>query len=125
LISDIIDVIFGDIIQGTVGAMIDVFAIVITLFGTAASLGLGAVQIGPGVEIVSGVGKVGNAFIIGVIAVLTVAFIISAVSGVKRGIRLLSNTNMLVAGFLAIFVFVAGPTMFILNFLPAAFLSFF
>src|SRR5699024_10137912 len=99
--------------------------IVVTLFGTAVSLGLGAVQIGQGVEIVSGVGKVGNAFIIGVIAVLTVAFIISAVSGVKRGIRLLSNTNMLVAGFLAIFVFVAGPTMFILNFLPAAFLSFF
>lgn len=125
LISAIFEPIFGDKVQGPIGAIIDVFAIVVTLFGTAVSLGLGAVQIGQGVEIVSGVGKVGNAFIIGVIAVLTVAFIISAVSGVKRGIRLLSNTNMLVAGFLAIFVFVAGPTMFILNFLPAAFLSFF
>lgn len=45
--------------------------------------------------------------------------------GVKRGIRLLSNANMVVAGLLALFVFVAGPTMYLLNFYPATMISFF
>src|SRR5699024_6856616 len=106
-------------------SVIDIFAIIVTLFGTAVSLGLGAVQIGQGIQIVMGGGEIGNEFIVGIMAILTVAFILSAVSGVKRGIRILSNTNMVIAGSLALFVFVAGPTLFLLNFLPAAFLSFF
>src|SRR5690625_7900824 len=58
-------------------------------------------------------------------AVLTAAFIVSAVSGVKRGIRALSNINMGLAGLLAVFIFIAGPTIFLLNFLPASFVEFF
>lgn len=111
--------------QGKFGALIDIFAIVVTLFGTAVSLGMGALQVAKGVEIVGGFGKLGNGLIVGIIAVLSCAFIISAVSGVSRGIRILSNTNMMIAGLIAVFIFIAGPTIFLLNLLPSSFLSFF
>src|SRR3712207_8098089 len=59
-----------------------------------------------------------NGLLVGIIAVLTAAFVASAVSGVARGIQWLSNTNMVLALVLAVFVFVAGPTVMILNLLP-------
>ncbi len=120
LISSIFDPIFHDKLKGPVGSVIDTLAIVVTLFGTAVSLGIGALQIARGIEIVGGIGPVGNGVIIAIIAVLTCAFIISAVSGVKRGIRILSNTNMIMVAILAVFVFVGGPTLFLLNFIPSA-----
>ncbi len=110
--------------HGPIGRTIDIFSIIVTLFGTAASLGLGALQIGHGVEIITGIGDVGNGILIGVIAVLTACFIASAVSGVSKGIRALSNINAVVALLLAIFVFFVGPTMLILNVLPAAAMQF-
>lgn len=125
LISSIFEPIFGKRTKGAAGAVIDVFAIVVTLFGTAISLGIGALQIGRGFEVVTGAGPVTNGFLITVMAVLTAAFITSAVSGVKRGIRALSNINMVLAGCLALFVFVAGPTVFLLNFIPAGIIDFF
>ncbi|RWZ52725.1 BCCT family transporter [Labedella phragmitis] len=105
--------------NGPVGKIIDIFAIIVTLFGTAASLGLGALQIGHGVELVTGLGELGNGLIIGVIAVLTAAFIASAVSGVSKGIRALSNINSVMAIILAFFVFFVGPSMLILNIIPS------
>ena len=105
---------------GPAGKVIDVLAIFATLFGSAASLGLGALQIGSGVEILGWAGTVGNGVLVAIIAVLTAAFVASAVSGVAKGIQWLSNTNMVLAVVLALFVFVAGPTVFILNLLPEA-----
>lgn len=105
-------------VEGPIGRAIDVFAIFATLFGSATSLGLGALQIGSGIEIVAGLGEVGNGLLVAVIAVLTLAFVVSAVSGISRGIKWLSNINMVLAGILALFVFVVGPTVFILNLLP-------
>jgi choline/carnitine/betaine transport len=105
---------------GTPGRIIDMLAIFATLFGSAASLGLGALQIGSGLEIVGGLGEIGNGVLVMVIAVLTVAFIASAVSGVAKGIQWLSNINMVLALALAVFVFVAGPTVFILDLVPTA-----
>lgn len=125
LISAIFRPIFGERTEGPIGWLIDIFAIIVTLFGTAVSLGIGALQIGRGFEAVTGIGPVGNGFLIGSIAVLTALFIASAVSGVKRGIRALSNINMVIAGLLAVFVFVAGPTLLLLNFIPAAAVDFF
>ncbi|ALJ19890.1 choline transporter [Microbacterium sp. No. 7] len=120
LISSIFAPLLGeDRTTGPLGKTIDIFAIIVTLFGTAASLGLGALQIGHGIEIVSGAGELGNGILIAVIALLTAAFIVSAVSGVSRGIRALSNINAIAAIVLAVFVFVVGPTMLILNVLPA------
>lgn len=125
LISSIFEPIFGSRTDGWIGAMIDIFAIIVTLFGTAISLGIGTLQIGRGFEVVSGIGPVGNGFLIGTMAVLTAAFIVSAVSGIKRGIRMLSNVNMIIAGVLAVFIFIVGPTIFLLNFIPAALIEFF
>jgi choline/carnitine/betaine transport len=110
---------------GPVGRVIDVLAIFATLFGSAASLGLGALQIGSGVEILGWAGDVGNGILVAIIAVLTAAFVASAVSGVEKGIQWLSNTNMVLALVLAVFVFVLGPTIFILNLIPDAVGSYF
>jgi choline/carnitine/betaine transport len=110
---------------GPAGRVIDILAIFATLFGSAASLGLGALQIGSGLEIVAGLGKAGNALLVAIIVVLTLCFILSAVSGVAKGIQWLSNTNMVLAVVLAVFVFVVGPTVFILNLVPTAVGSYF
>ena len=95
-------------------------AIFATLFGSAASLGLGALQIRSGLQIVTGIGSVGNAVLVLIISVLTAAFVLSAVSGVAKGIQWLSNINMVLALALALFVFVLGPTVFILDLVPTA-----
>jgi len=124
LISSLLEPIFGERTKGPLGAVVDSFAIIVTLFGVAVSLGIGALQIGRGVEIIAGTGPLGNGAIISIIAVLSVAFIVSAVSGVKRGIRALSNINMVVAGLLGVFVFVVGPTAFLLNLFQGTLMQF-
>ena len=111
--------------SGPAGRVIDMLAIFATLFGSAASLGLGALQIGSGFELVGGIGKAGNMLLVAIIVVLTLAFILSAVSGVAKGIQWLSNINMVLALALAVFVFVVGPTVFILNLVPTAVGSYF
>jgi choline/carnitine/betaine transport len=125
LISSAFESLLGRRAHGPAGKVIDMLAIFATLFGSAASLGLGALQIQSGLEIVAGIGKAGNTVLIGIIAVLTVAFVLSAVSGVARGIQWLSNINMVLALALALFVFVVGPTVFILNLVPTSIGSYF
>jgi len=120
LISSVFEPLLGSRANGSWGKVIDMLAIFATLFGSAASLGLGALQIQSGLEIVAGIGKAGNTVLIGIIAVLTAAFVLSAVSGVARGIQWLSNINMVLAISLALFVFLVGPTVFILNLVPTA-----
>ncbi|MBK0422084.1 BCCT family transporter [Leucobacter sp. CSA2] len=124
LISALFEPVFPGASHRVLGRLIDFFAIIVTLFGTAVSLGIGALQIQSGFMLVTGLGELGNVFLVGSIAVLTSLFIASAVSGVKRGIRLLSNTNMIVTGVLALFVFIAGPTVYILNYMPASLVEF-
>ncbi|MEU8826973.1 BCCT family transporter [Streptomyces sp. NPDC048636] len=106
--------------NGWAGRVIDILAIFATLFGSAASLGLGALQIGSGIEVLGWKSDVGTGLLVTVIAILTVAFIASAVSGVAKGIQWLSNINMVLALFLAVFVFIAGPTIIILDLLPTS-----
>lgn len=124
LISSLFEPVFPDGNNRLLGKIIDVFAVLVTLFGTATSLGIGALQIRTGTSIVTGM-ELGNGFVVVAISLLTVVFTISAVAGIKKGIRLLSNTNMALVIFMAIFVLVAGPTMYILDLLPAAVISFF
>ncbi|MCP1387661.1 BCCT family transporter [Corynebacterium sp. TA-R-1] len=106
--------------DGWLGKLIDGFAIFATIFGTACSLGLGAIQISSGLEASGFVDNPSDKLIIGIVAVLTLAFLLSAMSGVGKGIQWLSNFNMVVAALLAIFVFVLGPTVSILNLLPTS-----
>ena len=105
--------------DGPLGKFIDILAIFATLFGSAASLGLGALQIGAGLQ-ANGMRPAGKGLLVAIIAILTVAFVCSAVTGVAKGIQFLSNVNMVLAAILAVFVFVAGPTILILNLLPTA-----
>ena len=105
------------------GKPIDILAIICTKFGSATSLGLGALQIAAGISLLR-TGRFaddpGTALPIIIICVLTVGVVFSAASGLAKGIKWLSNTNMILSGVLVVFVFVVGPTVFILNLLPSA-----
>ncbi|OFT76543.1 choline transporter [Corynebacterium sp. HMSC30G07] len=111
--------------ETVLGRIIDMLAIAATLFGTAATLGLSAIQITRGVEIVAGLGPAGNNLIVIVIAILGVCVVLSAVSGVARGIRYLSNINITLTLGVIAFVFFTGPTLFLLNLIPSGGIAFF
>ncbi|MFK0006469.1 BCCT family transporter [Paenarthrobacter sp. NPDC090520] len=121
LVSAAFTSLFGiRMVEGPVGKFINILAIFATLFGTAASLGLGALQIGSGMTSNGWMGEVGTPILVVIVAVLTFCFVASAVSGISRGIQWLSNINMVLAVVLAVIVFVAGPTLFILNLIPSS-----
>ncbi|MEU6122202.1 BCCT family transporter [Streptomyces sp. NPDC047123] len=106
--------------RGAWGRVIDILAIFATLFGSAASLGLGALQIGSGIEVLDWMDEASTGLLVVIIAVLTLAFVASAVSGVEKGVQWLSNINMVLAAILVVFVFIAGPTVIILDMLPTS-----
>ena len=114
LISSAFTPLLGDRVNGPIGKAIDVLAIIATLFGTATSLGLGAQQIASGLDFLWGTGQ-STTLALGIIASLSVLFILSAVSGVGKGIQFLSNMNMVIAVLLLVFLAAIGPTVFILN----------
>ncbi|MEC3854345.1 BCCT family transporter [Paenarthrobacter ureafaciens] len=121
LVSAAFTSLFGiRMVEGPLGKFINILAIFATLFGTAASLGLGALQIGSGLTSNGWMGEVGTPVLVVIVAILTFCFVASAVSGISRGIQWLSNINMVLAVVLALIVFVAGPTLFILNLIPSA-----
>ncbi|OLT15973.1 choline transporter [Serinicoccus sp. CUA-874] len=125
LMSSIFRSLFGERhADGFAGKLVDSFAIIATLFGTAAALGIAAMQIGTGVSIVAGTDELTNTMLIVILLVLTCGFIISAVSGVARGIRYLSSINIvLTIGIVGIVLFL-GPTLFLLNLLPSAMMEY-
>lgn len=125
LISAVFEPLLGNKARGPAGRLIDILAIFATLFGTVASLGLGTLQIAAGLENVGWITQSTKPILVIIIALLTAAFVASAVSGVARGIQWLSNTNMVLAVLLAFFVFVVGPTIFILNLLPTTVAGYF
>ncbi|QSB04232.1 BCCT family transporter [Natronoglycomyces albus] len=102
-----------------VGKGIDLLAIFATVFGTATSLGLGALQVANGLEIVAGVDN--NQYLpVIVIIGLTLAFVVSAFSGIHKGVKWLSTTNLILAAVVMFFVFVVGPTTYILDLWPSS-----
>lgn len=106
--------VLGDRIHGPMGHTIDVLAIFGTLFGVATSLGLGVMQVNAGLDYLLGTG-ITTPIQVGLIAGITLIATASVVLGLDKGIRRLSNFNMAVAGVLLAFVFLAGPTVFILK----------
>ncbi|MCF7220697.1 BCCT family transporter [Marilutibacter chinensis] len=102
--------IFGDRVWGPLGHVIDVLAVLATLFGLATSLGLGAKQAAGGIEFLFGVSG-GLALQIAIIAGVTAIATISVIRGIDGGVKLLSNINMLAAAALLLFVIVAGSLM--------------
>ncbi|NRQ31503.1 BCCT family transporter [Nonomuraea sp. NN258] len=109
---------FGGRPRPTAGRVLDLLAILATAFGTATSLGLGALQVEYGLDELFGLS--GRRLEVIVIVVLTAGFVVSAASGVERGVRLLSTFNVYLAGALALFILLFGPTVAILGLIPAS-----
>ncbi|MGY1750335.1 BCCT family transporter [Modestobacter sp. SYSU DS0511] len=113
-VSSIFQPLLGDRIHGPVGAAIDVTAIVGTMFGIAVSVGLGTLQINGGLAALFGVPQ--NRLVeVLIIAAVSVVAIVSVALGLTRGIKRLSNLNIVVAVALLCFVVVTGPTLLLLR----------
>ena len=102
----------GTRVRGGWGNAIDVIALVGTVFGVATSLGLGVLQITAGLE-KAGVAEANLTTQIIVIVVIVAFTILSLVSGIGRGMKWLSTTNLLLAAALMIFLLIVGPTTFL------------
>ncbi len=114
LISATLKPILGDRTQGTVGKVVDVIAVVATVVGVATTLGFGAMQINGGLSYLFGI-PVSFPVQVIIVLIVTVLFMISAWTGLGKGIKILSNLNMLLAVLLFLLTFFLGPTLFILN----------
>ncbi|KAB1660852.1 BCCT family transporter [Pseudoclavibacter sp. CFCC 13796] len=114
LVSPMLRPLFGKAVDGWLGKSIDIFAIIATLLGTTTSLGLGASQIAEGMNRVFGI-PTGVFTQIVIIGGITVVFTLSALSGVNKGIKWLSQGTMAISSLLALFVLFAGPTDYISN----------
>ncbi|MGO0576225.1 BCCT family transporter [Ornithinimicrobium panacihumi] len=105
----------GDRVEGWIGDLIDIVAIVGTLFGVATSLGFGVSQVAAGLDFM-GLADGGNHWVqVALIIGITVIATASVVSGIGKGIKWLSNINLTLAGLLMLFVLIAGPTLFLFN----------
>jgi glycine betaine transporter len=114
LVSAALRPLIGDRVDGPIGKAVDTFAIFAVIFGVATALGIGALQLNGGLNYVLDVPSGVTTQLI-IITVLTVAFMISAATGINRGILILSLVNMCIAVALLAFVLMAGPTVFLLN----------
>ncbi|MFF9065886.1 BCCT family transporter [Streptomyces sp. NPDC014891] len=101
------------------GRAIDLLAVFATVFGTATSLGLGALQVSEGLNLTMGV-EDSTATQLIVIVSLSGAFVLSAFSGLHKGVKWLSTINIVLAGCLMLFVFLLGPTVYVLDTIPAS-----
>ncbi|MBW0089430.1 BCCT family transporter [Pseudonocardia sp. KRD-184] len=101
-------------IHGPIGKTIDVFAVLGTLFGVAVSLGLGTSQINAGLTALTGVPDAVWPKVL-IITTLTAVATASIVAGLDKGVRRLSNLNILMAVGLMLFVLIAGDTVFLLR----------
>ncbi|WP_211747718.1 BCCT family transporter [Paenibacillus sp. Marseille-Q4541] len=98
----------------TVKNTIDILAVIATVMGIATSIGLGVIQMSGGLDTVAGTGN--NTIIQLVILVfIFIAYMMSTMTGLDKGIRILSNFNLVVALLFLLFVFTMGPTVFILE----------
>ena len=104
---------FGNRVKGWVGDVIDVLAIVGTVFGVATSLGLGVQQISAGLVAIGIVGTADQTLLVILIVVITFIAMLSVVSGVGAGMKWLSNINLSMAGLLLICMLLLGPTLFL------------
>lgn len=114
LISSCFYPVLGERIYRAPGHLIDILAVFATIFGVVTSLGLGALQINSGLAHVYGLPGDITATIV-IIAIVTVMYMYSSIKGLDKGIQILSKSNMFLAGSLLIFLFIVGPTPFILN----------
>ena len=114
LISESCRPLLGKKIDGLTGTAIDTLAVFATVFGVATSLGFGAMQISGGLSHLIGTPNSVSMQLV-LIAIVTVLFMLSAQTGLQRGIKYLSNLNMVLAVSLMLFLFLLGPTKFLVE----------
>lgn len=104
-----------DRVKGWLGNVIDTIAVLGTVFGVATSLGLGVQQISAGLVHLGFIGSASNTLLVILIVVITAVATGSVVSGVGKGIKWLSNINLVMAAVFVIAVLALGPTLFLLR----------
>ncbi|HIW11657.1 MAG TPA: BCCT family transporter [Candidatus Salinicoccus stercoripullorum] len=119
LLSKTLRPILGNKVDGPVGIVVDVLTVFATVVGVAVSLGVGTTQINGGLNYLFGI-PINLAVQGGIIVTVTFLFLASAWSGLSKGIKYLSNINMVLASILLLCILIVGPTMLILNMLPTA-----
>ena len=102
-------------INGKLGDLIDIMALLATLFGVITTLGFGASQLGAGLHQLGWISENSFSLQVVVIAVVMSLAIFSAISGVGKGVKILSELNLTLAFCLLIFVLVTGPTLYLLS----------
>jgi len=107
--------IFKEKIHGPLGHAVDVFALVGTIFGIATTLGYGVMQLSAGITRLTGMDTSGELFRFGLIGAVIALAGVSAVTGLDKGVKRLSELNLFLAIVLLLFVLLAGPTQYLLG----------
>lgn len=102
-------------INGKIGDGIDIMALIATLFGIITTLGFGASQLGAGLEQLGWLSESNFAVQIAIIVVVMGLAVFSAISGVGKGVKMLSEINLGLAFVLMLFVLITGPTLYLLS----------
>lgn len=115
LISSIFIPLLGEEkVNGPIGKLIDILAVFATVAGVATSLGLGTLQINSGLNFLFNIPET-KLVQIGIIVVITILYIWTAVSGIDKGIKLLGDINLVLAFGLLILTIIIGPTLKVIN----------
>ncbi len=114
---------FGTRVWGVFGHVIDITAVLATLFGLAVSLGFGAEQIAGGLNYLFDVPITAATKVLLIVIIISIA-LVSVVAGLDKGVKRLSEINMVMAAMLFLFVFIAGPTLAILATMGNAFVDY-
>lgn len=113
-LSSIMAPLLGTRIYGPIGRVVDIVAIVGTVFGVAVSIGLGTMQISAGLNRLYGIEE-SVAVQVLLIVIVSLVACVSVALGLDKGIKRLSNLNIAAAILLLVFVVVAGPTLYLLR----------
>ncbi|SES37865.1 glycine betaine uptake BCCT transporter [Salisediminibacterium halotolerans] len=114
VVSAAFEPLIGEKANGGMGTAINTIVVFATIFGVATSLGFGTAQLGGGLNIIFGMDNTITLQMI-IILVITVLYMISSLSGLDVGIRILSRVNIFLAVMLMLFLLFSGPTNFIMN----------
>lgn len=114
VISATLEPLFGEKVHGALGKTTDVIAVFATIFGVATSLGFGTAQIAGGISHLTTIENTFGTQII-IIIVITFLYMLSSQTGLDRGIKILSKTNVYLAIGLMLFMLFSGPTNFIMD----------
>lgn len=114
--------------EGAFGKFIDIFTTVLTVTGVATSFGMGCLQLCGGLEYLFSIPNTVLTWII-VICIICVIYLLSSTSGIGKGVKILSNINLVLFTLLMIFAFLFGPTrniiLYIFNGLKDYIINFF